>query len=93
MLHIYPTNKFLLSFIERGEYLGYCIIYYCDFNSRCGDLSDYMDSFNDLKDIECIHYNTDVEPIDITKPRNLKMVLLMNTEESLWVFGLLMICI
>ena len=48
--------------------LGYCIIY-SDFNSRCGDLSDYIDSFNDPEDIDCMN-NTDVELIDITIPQS-----------------------
>ena len=49
--------------------LGYCIIY-GDFNSRCGDLSDFIDSFNDTEDIDCMNYNTDVKLIDITVPRS-----------------------
>ena len=49
--------------------LGYCIIY-GDFNSRCGDLSDFIDMFNDTEDKDCMNYNTDVRLIDITVLRS-----------------------
>ena len=65
--------RYLLSSLSDciRQTTGYCII--CgDFNSRCGNLSDYIDSFNDPDDIDCMNYNTD----------HLKMVLLMNMEEN-----------